>query len=286
MGERMGLTIIDTYPEMMSLIEKMGETFQKPAWEQYLEDISSELLLKVTKDSSDYDYENEILPVMNLLLGHMEKIEKAYQSFLTIIEDLDTKIMTKTGSALQAQLVFYIGLCNGAGWVTTLDGKPTVLLGVEKIIELNWYDKETMTALIYHELGHVWHYSVGSLQSKTSTMGEKYIKQLVNEGIAMYFEQLLMEDFNYYHQNINGWLDWCIAHKDELDLEFLRRLKTNSSAQDFFGDWQKYKGYSDLGYFIGCEFVKWMLDKKPLKKIANMDTENAYKEFQKYVEER
>ena len=141
----MSLTIIDTYPEMATLIKQMSGAFQKPVWERYLGDVSSELFLKVTKDSGGYNYENEILPVMSLLVGHPEKIVKTHESFLSAINGLEDKIIAKTGSTLRAQLVFYIGLCNGAGWATTLDGSPAVLLGVEKIVELNWYNKKTMT---------------------------------------------------------------------------------------------------------------------------------------------
>lgn len=282
----MSLSIIDTYPEMLSLIKQMGGAFQKSAWERYLGNISSELFLKITKDSGGYNYENEILPVMNLLVGHPEKVAEAHESFLSAINGLEDKIIAKTSSTLCAQLVFYIGLCNGAGWATTLGGSSAVLLGVEKIVELKWYDKKTMTALIYHELGHLWHGSIGVLRRETTSIRDKYVWQMVSEGIAMYFEQLLTDDFGYYHQDENGWLDWCIVNKDELGAEFLRRLQSNSSAQDFFGDWQKYKGHSDVGYFIGCEFVKRLLHKYTINEVANFEVDTVYQEFRKYTEER
>ena len=282
----MSLTIIDTYPEILSLIKQMDGTFHKTVWEQYLGDISTELFCKVTKDSSGYDYDSEVLPVMNLLIGHSEKIEEAHDSFLSATNGLEEIIKAKTGAVLNAQLVFYIGLCNGAGWATTLNGNPAVLLGVEKIVELNWYNKKTMTALIYHELGNLWHDSIGVLRRETTSMRDKYVWQMLQEGMAMYFEQLLADDFGHYHQDKNGWLDWCFSNKDELDVEFLRRLQSNGSAQEFFGDWQKYNGHSDVGYFIGCEFVKWLLQKYTINEVANFELDTAYQELCKYVEER
>jgi hypothetical protein len=54
-------------------------------------------------------------------------------------------------------LVIYVGLENGAGWVTTLQGKPAVLLGLESIAECGWTDPQTLAGLVAHELGHVIH---------------------------------------------------------------------------------------------------------------------------------
>lgn len=36
-----------------------------------------------------------------------------------------------------------------------------------------------------------------------------FVWQLFTEGIAMYFEQALVGNFNYYHQDKNGCLEWC-----------------------------------------------------------------------------
>ncbi len=197
----MNLTIIDTYSEMMNLVVHANGPFQKAAWEQYIKKISLELFHKVSNDSDSYDFISEVLPVMNLLVNNPDKISEAHESFLYAINGLDKKITDKTGTELQVQLVFYMGLCNGAGWATTLNGNPAVLLGIEKIVELDWCDKDAMTALIYHELGHIWHGSIGVLHRETPTMRYKYVWQLLQEGIAMYFEQLLKDDYNYYHQN-------------------------------------------------------------------------------------
>jgi len=175
-----------------------------------------------------------------------------------------------------------MGLCNGAGWATTLDEEPAILLGVEKMIELDWCDAETIASLIYHELGHIWHTSVGKINQKTTSTREKYILQLYQEGIAGYFEQLLSNDFTKYHQNKGNWLSWCYENKRDLNIEYLRRLQENESAQDFFGDWCTYQGFSNVGYFIGCEFIKHLTSKHSLNELANLDICTIYDEFIKY----
>ena len=78
------------------------------------------------------------------------------------------------------------GLCNGAGWATSLDGRDAVLLGIEKIIELNWQDESAMQALIFHEIGHIWHKTYGNLYPEARSEGEKITgSALYQEGLAM-----------------------------------------------------------------------------------------------------
>ena len=279
------MNVLDTYNDIISLSRQMNGVFDLTLWEQYIRNISSELWQKVADDSKNYDYNRDVLPVMTAVINKPDKIKEAHESFLIAVNGLDGKIRKIIGTELPSQLIFYLGLCNGAGWATRLCGKPAVLLGVEKIVELNWCDKETMSALIYHELGHIWHDTAGTLRRDTDSMRDKYIWQLFREGIAMYFEQMLFGDFNHYHQNKNGWLDWCIANKSELDMEYLQRLQAGESVQDFFGDRQKYKGYSDVGYYIGCGFVKFLRRKYSMDELANFEIDKVYQMFYAYAAE-
>ena len=98
--------------------------------------------------------------------------------------------------------------------------------------------------------------------------------QLYQEGIAMTCEHILCGDDSYYHQNINGWLDWCNENKSEIKKEYLRRINNNESTRDFFGDWCSYKGHSDVGYFLGCEFIKFLLNKFSLTETANLSVKD------------
>ena len=66
----------------------------------------------------------------------------------------------------EVTVVLYLGLCNAAGWVTFLGGKKVVLLGVEKVLELNWDSEEKLKALLYHEIGHIWHEIYGTWSSR------------------------------------------------------------------------------------------------------------------------
>lgn len=118
---------------------------------------------------------------------------------------------------IDINIILYLGLCNGAGWATTLDGKNTVLLGVEKIIELDWGDETNMRALILHEIGHLWHKMNGNLYIPDFTKRRKAIQQLYQEGVAMVCEHILCGDDDFYHQDKDGWLDWC--HENETEIK-------------------------------------------------------------------
>ena len=65
--------------------------------------------------------------------------------------------------------------------------------------------------------------------------------------------------------------------------EYLRRIIENDSVQDFFGDWCRFMGHSDTGYFLGCRFIRHMLESYSLKEIATMDIELVSQNFARYA---
>ena len=73
----------------------------------------------------------------------------------------------------------------------------------------------------------------------------------------------------FYHQDKDGWLDWCRENEAEIKKEYLRRFDAKESVQDFFGDWCSYNGYSDVGYYLGCRFIEYLMKSNSLKEIAN-----------------
>jgi len=277
------MKIIDSFFDMMELINKMDGEFDIDLWETYIEKIATGLSKKLKFDSNNYDFYNDIIPVINLAINDTGKLKEAHNSFTKSMEYLSDKIQNVVGFNLQVDIIFYIGLCNGAGWATELNGRKIVLLGVEKIIELDWCDCDDIKTLVYHELGHIWHDQTGTFQI-ANTIREKYMLQLFREGIATYFEQTLSGNLFYYRWNKEDWLKWCVNNKRKLFTEFLKRLQSNESAQDFFGDWNNYCGYSDVGYFIGCEFVKLLARKYSLSEIVNLELIQVFDEFCKITD--
>ena len=272
------MKIINTCEEIKATFV---DGFNIDLWRKYAKEISNELPSKCENDAKGYDFEKDVMPVLNLALNN-EKIDFVSKNFQSVIKTLNSNLDKLFDKEPDINIVLYLGLCNGAGWATTLDGKNTVLLGIEKIIELGWGDETNMRALILHEIGHLWHKLNGNLHIPEYTKRRKGIAQLYCEGVAMVCEHILCGDDEFYHQDKNGWLNWCYENENDIKKEYLRRLNEKESVQDFFGDWCSYNGRSDVGYFLGCRFVRFLMKANSLKEIANMKyrvLNKAFKEF-------
>ena len=273
------MKIVNTCKIMKSVF---SNGFDIELWRKYAEEISPELPLKCENDAKSYDFNKDVLPVLEVALN-ADKIDFVSKNFQIVVDNLNANLSKLFDTEPDIDIILYLGLCNGAGWATTLDGKNTVLLGVEKIIELNWGDETNMRALILHEIGHLWHKLNGNLYFPDFSKRRKGIQQLYQEGVAMVCEHILCGDNEFYHQDKDGWLDWCYKNENEIKREYLRRLDKKISVQDFFGDWCLYNGHSDVGYFLGCRFVEHLMKTHSLKEIANMKYRALNRTFTKFA---
>lgn len=261
------IRIIDTYSEIQNFFQT--ESFDLDQYKIYASSVSQSLWDLVREDTKDYDIEKEILPVMQYLLEHKELADEAHTSFIKATDLFAKKYLLH--DKIDITVIFYMGLCSGAGWATKLDKNPVILLGIEKIVELNWIDEISMIGLIYHELGHAWHFQNRITEDTFHTPKQKALWKLYSEGMAMYFEHLLMSDSEFYHQDKNGWLDWCCENKQRIAREYLRRMENGESCQDFFGDWCDFEGYSDVGYFLGCEVIHSISENHTTEELINLN---------------
>ena len=210
---------------------------------------------------------------------------KLHNSFCKVTDGLHEKIIESFGKKIDVDIVLYVGLCNAAGWVTTINGKNVILLGIEKILELNWCDENSMYGLIYHELGHVYHKQYGMFNQYSDDNKKAFVWQLFVEGIAMYFEQVLVKEFDYFHQDRNGWKAWCDSHFQQIIEDFNTDLATMTrSDQRYFGDWVNYYGYSDVGYYLGTRFVQELCNKFSLEQLVNLTIDDVYNVYLEFVE--
>lgn len=285
----MVMKIINTYPAMMQVYE--GSVFSFKKWKAYIDSVFSgisSLLISDAKkclESGDFSWEKDYLPILNAVAQNAELRKKAQDSFSYVIKNLGQTIYDKFGRELDVDIVFYLGLCNGAGWVTEYQGRKVVLLGVEKIMELNWCGIDDMRGLIYHELGHVYQEQYGILKRTFDNKRDHFLWQLFTEGVAMYFEQTLVGDPNYFHQDADGWKKWCDDHLEEIKSDFNRDLETMTLAdQRYFGDWVKYNGYGDVGYYLGCRFIWYILSEYEFDEIICFDIDMVTKLFNRFVQ--
>ena len=152
------MKIIDSFPQIAPVFADGG--FSLEAWRRYAAAISPELPEKAEADAAEYDFSREILPVLEEFYRSPDWAARAHASFQKAVQGISERFCSALGSAPEADVVFYLGLCSGAGWATALGGRPVVLLGIEKIVELGWEREADMAVLLCHELGHLWHFEM------------------------------------------------------------------------------------------------------------------------------
>ncbi len=268
--------IIDTYPALLAAFD--GPAFRCDKWQAYLEANLPGLLPVLTADvqetlgTGQVTWEQDYLPVLNAVATAPALREKAHDSFCRATANLEARIQAQFGRSPDVDIVFYLGLCNGAGWVTEYRGRRAILLGIEKIMELGWCGPDDMIGLIYHELGHCYQAQYGVLHRTGQSTADSFLWQLFTEGIAMVFEQILVGDPDYYHQDKDGWSSWCASHLQEIKADFLRDLPTMTFAdQRYFGDWVSYRGHGDVGYYLGARFVRSLLAAHAFEELIGWD---------------
>lgn len=129
------LRCVDTFSEIPALFPR--GVFELAAWRAYaqarfgsgaslFEDDMNDCLL-----TGNYTYERDFLPVLQAVWNH-PRLEEMHQSFLAAAKGLSERLVQRFGGGLDVDLFLYVGLCNGAGWAATLNGRDAVLLGMEK----------------------------------------------------------------------------------------------------------------------------------------------------------
>ncbi len=221
--------------------------------------------------SGSYTFEKDFLPVINSAHQNLA-LHKFHDSFLQATEGLHACIVSNFGREIDADIVLYLGLGNAAGRATKMNGRDAVLLGVEKIIELEWFDLKSMYGLIYHELGHIYHAQHGVLDRQSENRRQNFIWQLFTEGIAMHFEQVCVGDSEFYHQDTNGWKEWCRHNFRQILRDFDKDIsRAEWFEQRYFGDWSDYYGFCDVGYYLGARFIKILLKSYTFDEMINFD---------------
>ena len=282
------MKIINTLNDIFDIYS--SGSFDINKWNNYINNINPKLGWLCTQDMNEaintgqVSFKKDYLPILNSVINQREKLYTLQKNFITITECLEDKVLSKFNKTIDVEIVLYLGLCNGAGWVEEIDNKVYCLLGIEKILELNWYDLDSLYGLIYHELGHVYQKQYGVLEREFDNNKHQFLWQLFTEGIAMYFEQTLIGDYEYYHQDKNGWKYWCDNHINQIALDFSNDLYLMTfDNQRYFGDWVYYEGYSDVGYYLGTMFIQYICKQYAFDEILTFDINKVDKLFNQYI---
>lgn len=281
------MNIIDTSGQWISAFD--GDRFDLAKWETYIDRNvpgAKQLCLDDMREcmGAGFTWEKDFLPVLNAVERNPELCETAVRSFLGVTENLDRTIRERFGRTVKCDVILYLGLCNGAGWVTTLNGNTVVLLGIEKILELGWQETDAMTGLIIHELGHVYQDQYGVLHREAGSTSDKFLWQLFTEGIAMVFEQEIVGNPDYFHQDTKGWKDWCDLHAEQIRESFRSDLETMTQEnQRYFGDWTSFEDRGDTGYYLGTRFVRFLMESECFDRLISWSLQDVRDGFERFL---
>ncbi len=281
------MNIIDATEQLLTAYEN-GQ-FRLEKWKAYMHSSlpqAEELCLRDLEESLaiGLSWEKDYLPVLNAVPRHAAQCRETVRSFYAITDHLAETISAKFGRTPDADIILYLGLCSGAGWVTAVNGKTVVLLGIEKIVELDWFGLDAMNGLILHELGHVYQAQYGVLHRKLDSPRDQFLWQLFTEGIAMVFEQEIVGDPDYFHQDCAGWKSWCSEHVKLIRDSFLADLDSMTRAdQRYFGDWADFDGHGDVGYYLGARFIRFLLTSARFDDLISYDIEDVRRGFEKFA---
>ncbi|MBC7094357.1 DUF5700 domain-containing putative Zn-dependent protease [Thermococcus sp.] len=251
--------LIDTFPCFLKYWDG-----SKDSWIEYIKNYP-ELFEKIKWDYERYKIDwREYLELLSK--RSVDKLKLAYENLLNVLPKVEEKVK-KLFDVSEYNIVIYVGLENGAGWVTEFKGKPSILFGLEAIAELKWYNK--LKGLIAHEFGHLIHWLLRG--EDIEKLEDEQIMWIYTEGFAQRIEDLISG--RPWHLEEPGWFEWCERNEGIIKREFLRRVKENEPLNPFFGSWYTLFGKQYLGYYLGYKFIRWIEQEYSLENIAAVEKE-------------
>jgi len=230
-----------------------------------------ELLQKQLDDYASLNEDWRVTASERIFPALSEKIsamQTAHDNLLSVCEDVYGRAQKALDFDNDLVCVIYVGLGCGAGWATKYDGRPAILFGLENIAEEGWQERDTLTGLTAHELGHLVHFEWRNQANITNVDG--YWWQLYTEGFAQRCESVILGKPSWHMQSDSemGWMEWCKQNIGWLAAEFLRRVDQGEDMRPFFGSWFDLRGHKQTGYFLGHEIIKKMQEQMSLQEIA------------------
>lgn len=265
--------LIDTFPTFLkhwkgtkeswlAYISNYPELFEKIRWdyERYNDDWHKYLDVPIQRDLE------ELKLAHDKLIKAIPKVEEKIKEFFSIGEGY--------------YIVIYVGLGNGAGWVTEFKEKPAILFGLENIAELKWFDK--VGGLIAHEFGHLIHWILR--KENIEKLEEEQIFWLYTEGFAQRIEDSIFE--KPWHLGDEKWFKWCEENEKLITKEFLKCIEEKKPLNPFFGSWFEVFEKKFLGYYLGHKFILWLEEGFSLEEIAKLEKEKIRGKIFEFLKEK
>ncbi len=264
--------LIDTYPSYLEFwasardwpleeqIEGWRSTYLAP-W--------PELLEKQLRDyvSQKMDWRQVARQrVFPFLAQRSVAMRTAHDNLLDLWESSVRRAQEVLGWNSGLALVIHVGIGSGAGWATTFQGWPAVLLGLENIAEEAWQEPAALRGLLAHEVGHLAHFDWRARPGLPEGSGPWW--DLYTEGFAQRCESLSAGESWHMTAGDTAWRAWCVEHQTWLAAAFLRAADKGESTRRFFGSWHQVGGHKQTGYYLGHQVVDRLQASLTLQEIA------------------
>jgi hypothetical protein len=283
--------IIDTFPAFLAF----WDTFRSEPLDAQIEGWSTdymalwpELLEKQVDSyaSEGLDWRQiareRVFPFLN---DRLPAMRAAHENLRGACEGVFSAAQKALGFEFDVVFVIYVGIGCGAGWGTRFQDSPSVLFGLENIVECGWSQPPSITGLVAHEIGHLVHDHWRARHDRAAETGPWW--QLYQEGFAQRCEHIVLgADTWHMVSDVYGkdWLAWCQEHEGWLAAEFVRRVDQGESVRPFFGSWYDIGGRKQCGYFLGHELIRRFQVGMSLEEIALLD--NADEWLRRELEKR
>jgi hypothetical protein len=236
----------------------------------------------MTKQVENYKEENVdwkriAEKVFQSLPARLQLMRKARDNILATSKFIYGKASERLGLDFAIVFVIYVGIGCGAGWATTYNAQPAVLLGLENIAEEKWHTKNKLKGLISHEIGHLAHMKWRDQWASFEKAEQDPLFQLYSEGFAQRCEHVILGRETWHMAQDKKWLLWCKRHRSWLAKEFLKRVEKQASVKDFFGSWFNIQGKKQTGYYLGHAFIHELEKTHSLREIALFNIEKVGK---------
>jgi hypothetical protein len=214
------------------------------------------------------------------------RMKKAQDILLSTIHSFDhkAKLFFGVDTLPIIDWIIYHGLGNGAGGYTNINGKKTIVFGLEKIVELGWDSQIKLEDLLVHEYSHYFHEHIREQSLETPLdFYHQYIFRLYVEGLATYAEKMM----HGREVSMPDWYDNCLKKEQKLKQTFINHLMNhNKDIQHMYGDWYPVLGEIETAYFLGMQMIKLWHKEVSIKTIMKASLDTIEDRVLKYLERK
>jgi len=267
------IRLIDTYPDFRRTVGSLGSRDVAEVWLKYYMRKYEELLrLQVKCHGSLGNAVKTARKLLKPLVKSLDALDKAWENSYRAIPMI-SKRFSRLWRLPDVSIVLYVGSGCGAGWATEYEGTYSILLGLEMVINHGWESLEDLSGLIAHELCHILHMQLRGLKpDEFEALEGDPLFLLYSEGFAMKCEHLVTGRL-WRIASEGDWLGFCESERGRLAKSYLEVARRGGPLTKFYGSWGGVEGYTQTGYYLGHEYIEYLLTTKfgSIEDVARME---------------